>query len=300
MMSRKILTVSGALGTAVLTVLLAPPAGRGQEREPAVRPIEERQLEAPPVWGLLMDEAGGWRAPSSAEALAAMRGESNLMGAQLDNAAPAIAVLRQRFQSYPPADLDAFANALVEILLADTEYPSEENDLQREAFVVLAGAFDEREDGTPYEAAFDALVRVYETRAARLLAEGGTDPFLEAHRRHPRHVGAMLGMDLSRVYRADPEGRGRDYLRTVFAASEPPPRCQMAGDIPPNPAGSQPPLQKVENLCPNHSLWCEAARPFVYEPGALQPKRRASIDLDDPPDPQEYERLCEWGRSIIS
>ncbi len=298
-MSRKILKVSCALGAAVLGVLLAPPAGRGQERELAVRPIEERQLEAPPVWGLLMDEAGGWRVPSPAEALAAMRGESNLMGAQ-SNIAPAIAVLRQRLQSYPRADLDTFANALVEILLADTEYPSRENDLQGDAFVVLAGALDEREDGTPYEAAFDALVRVYETRAARVLAEGGTDPFLEAHRRQLRRVGAMLGMALSRVYRADPEGRGRDYLRTVFAASEPPPRCQMAGDIPPNPAGSQPPLQKVENLCPNHSLWCEAARPFVYEPGALQPKRRASIDLDDPPDPQEYERLCEWGRSIIS
>lgn len=42
--------------------------------------------------------------------------------------------------------------------------------------------------GVPLPEAFDALVLIHETLAARALAEGGDDPFLEAARRDHAHM----------------------------------------------------------------------------------------------------------------
>lgn len=282
--------LAAALRTIALIALLAPAAASGQEREVAVRPIEERQLERPPAWGLLLDEGGGWRAPTPAEALAALRGESNLLGAQ-SAVGPALALLRRWFES-SEAELEALANALGDMLLANPEYPSEEFDLRHSVYAALAAALDTEDEGTPYPAAFDVLVRVYETRAARALADGGDDPFLEVHRRGTRTEANALGMALLDVYGADREGRGRAYLRDLFEASEPPPPCREVEGVALPPPGWEPPPGPPLPPCPNHSVWCAAGYPLMYG-GELRPSKPR--DVDDPPDPALFERLCRWG-----
>ena len=285
---------AGAPGAIVLLWLLVPASVFGQEREAAVRPISERQLEAPPSSGLVMDEGGGWRAPTPAEALLALRGESNLLGAQPPDA-PALSVLRQVHGARSPGELAALTDALVDILLADTEFATEEQRIQFEASSALRGASREREGGkgTPYPAAFDALVRVYETRAARALADGGDDPFLEIHRRGTRAAAEGLGMALLRIYRADPEGRGRDYLLDLFAASEPPPPCHLEGLVEDPETAMLPP-------CPNHSVWCEAITPLMDTRGPGDPRSKKPRGIPAAPEGELFDRLCAWGRTIVS
>lgn len=88
--------------------------------------------------------------------------------------------------------------------------------------------------GVPVPEAFDALVLIYETLAARALAEGGDDPFLEAARgdhahrtpdghrttfEHPRLRGSLRD-----VFHADmaPGGRGWAYVLALFERGKPP------------------------------------------------------------------------------
>ncbi len=40
----------------------------------------------------------------------------------------------------------------------------------------------------------------------------------------------------------------------------------------------------------NPSVWCEAGRFLMYEPGASRPRR--PDDVADPPDPEVFEQLC--------
>ena len=283
---------AGAPGAIVLLWLLVPASVLGQEREAAVRPIAERQLEAPPSSGLVMDEGGGWRAPTPAEALLALRGGSNNLGVQ-PRYDPVSSVLRQVHGARSAAELAAVTDALVDILLADTEFLSDEDHARRAAYVALAGAARERGEGTPYPAAFDALVRVYETRAARALADGGDDPFLEVHRRGTRIAAEGLGMALLDIFRADPEGRGRDYLLDLFAASEPPPPCHLEGLVEDPETAMLPP-------CPNRSVWCEAITPLMDTRGPGDPRSKKPRGIPGAPEGELFDRLCAWGLSIVS
>ena len=78
------------------------------------------------------------------------------------------------------------AGALAEILEAGAaeEHYSEEFHVQSAVLSALrvAAMRDPEVPGTPHDGSFEALVRVYETLAARVLADGGTDPFEETYR----------------------------------------------------------------------------------------------------------------------
>lgn len=98
--------------------------------------------------------------------------------------------------------------------------------------------------GVPVPEAFDALVRIYETLAARSLAEGGGDPFMETAWRdleakrpdghHTTFEHSQLYGSLRDVFVVDPApgGRGREYVLAVFERSKPP--CKE-DDGPPDP-----------------------------------------------------------------
>ena len=100
--------------------------------------------------------------------------------------------------------------------------------------------------GEPVLEAFDALVRIYETLAARALANGGDDPFMEAAWRYhearvrdpngPRTTAehSQLYGSLRDVFDADPApgGRGWAYALALFERSKPP--CKE-GDGSPGP-----------------------------------------------------------------
>lgn len=98
--------------------------------------------------------------------------------------------------------------------------------------------------GEPVPEAFDALVRIYETRVARALASGGDDPFLEAaFRDHARRTSTgeettfeewQLYFALGDLFRADlgPDGRGWAYVLALFKRSKPP--CKDGPDEPPD------------------------------------------------------------------
>ena len=145
-------TWTGMLGAAALAALLAP--GGTTAQEPEYRP-SGRQLGP----GMVLDEDGGWRPPTPADALRALRDPSILVpGVQrLD---PAEVVLQQEYGPHPAAELDALANALADRILA-SENPEDMTDeyrIQRDIFSTLAtaargGRF------TPHPGSFDALVR---------------------------------------------------------------------------------------------------------------------------------------------
>ena len=97
--------------------------------------------------------------------------------------------------------------------------------------------------GEPVPGAFDALVQIYETLAARALANGGDDPFMQAAwRDHEARApdgsttreALELQASLWRVFAADPSpgGRGWEYALALFERSKPP--CKE-GDGPPDP-----------------------------------------------------------------
>lgn len=275
------------LGKLILTlgVLLTPITVSGQQSERAPATPEDR------LW-LVQSEAGEWREPTITDALLALRGESGLVrpGAE---ATPAISILRQVHTLRSLIELQAFANRLGDILLLDVEYRSPEYHTQVKAYAALVAAMDtgRSQRGRPYPAGFDVLVRVYETRADRVLAGGGTDPIHEAHRRGSRAEIRGIESALDDIYYADPEGRGSDYMRRLAESSTPPPPCRDVGGVV-SPPGSEVDLSMPP--CPNHSLWCRAVGKFMYEnPGTLEPPRKPPESvLPNGPDGETFDRLC--------
>ena len=277
-----------------LAGLLAPNALPAQERETG-----EREW-AP---GLVLDEGGGWRVPTAVEALRALRGDWSLLDDPDPDNSPAVALLREEHGPRTQAEQEALVDALVDILLIDAEFSSDEFLVRSKAYATLSTAQRHASylRGTPYSEAFDALVRVYETRAARVLAGGGDDPFREAYRIGPSLAASGLVGALISVYSADPEGRGRDYVRALFEASEPLPApvCRRGSImLMVGPDGEYINTDQYETWlaqpeCPkpyNPSVWCEAGRFLMYEPGASRPRR--PDDVADPPDPEVFEELC--------
>ena len=279
-----------------LAGLLAPDALPAQERE-----------SGEPGWapGLVLDEGGGWRAPTADEALRALRGDSAPPRGPTSEHSLVVALLRGEHGARPQAEREALVEALVDMALVDAESSSEEHRLGSRAYSALMDAQGNASHlgGTPYPEAFDALVRVYETRAARLLAGGGEDPFREGYRTGPSLAVRRLEGALISVYLADPEGRGRNYVRALFEASEPfsPPVCRR-GLVPlvrgPDGFVTAESRERHEAWlalpeCPrpyNPSVWCEAGRYLMYEPGATRPRR--PDDIADPPDPEAFKELC--------
>ena len=253
------------LGAAALAFLLAPGGGLGQED----RPPGERRLGP----GMVLDEDGGSRVPTLADALGAMRGDPDValpVGVQRFD--PALAVLRQEYGPRPAAELDELANALADLILAsDPEYMTDEYDIQDEALGVLSTAAAGGR-GRAHPGSFDALVRVYEMIAAEALADGGTDPVAELAGRRPGGSRRLFSA-LTRIFQADRAGRGADYLLAVVEASEPP----RLEDWPAFP----------------HSLWCDAAslvRSGAGAPPEENPRRGELPDtaLDD----DMFYQLC--------
>ena len=242
---------------AVAAALLAPETGAGQ----------------PP----LVLDSGRARPPTAAEVL-----ERLAAGDDRDAGVMAKHLLRQTYGPMPEAEIEALIDAMVDLMLADTV--GREALFQARHALVSAvwrpgtylhgniGYLTEDDlKGEPVPAAFDALVRVYETRAARALAEGGDDPFLEAARRdfEPREAGrappgrpehdVLLG-SLRDIFNADQEGRGWAYVLALFERSKPP----QAGD--------------------RGSIWCAAGHFLHY---ALYPRPGRPG-----PDPERYRRFC--------
>ena len=152
--------------------------------------------------------------------------------------------------------------------------------------LIMAAAPEAEVRGVPYDGAFDALVRIYETLAAQALSEGGSDPFAEADRRTPYGDWKLRGA-LHSIYLADMSGRGADYLLAVFRGSEkPPPPCEGA-------------------RCVHGSAWC-AAGDILVSAGirgrdplrALEPPE-GSEPLVSEEIASEYGQLCRGGRRFV-
>lgn len=263
------------LAAAALVALLAPGGSVGQEPETR-RPGERRLAPGMIGPGMVLDEDGGWRPPTLADAIGALRGDPDValpVGVQRFD--PALAVLRQEYGPRPAAELDELAKALADLILAsDPENTSEEADVQFEAFSVLATAARGGR-GPPHPGSFDELVRVYETIVAEALAGGGTDPVVELVRRRPGGA-ARLWSALRSILNADRTGRGADYLLAIVAASEPPdPQRDNWYEFP-------------------HSLWCVAAN-ILRDGGGRPPEenpRRAELP-DSALDDETFYLLCE-------
>lgn len=241
-------TWTGMPGFATLAALLATGVAAGQEPE-------ARRTD------------GGWRPPTPADALQIMREDPAALPVGARRQELATAVLQQRFERRPQAELDGLANALADLIL-DSEVPEDMTGqyyLERDIFVTLWAAA-RGGDHTPHPGSFDALVRIYETLVAEALAGGGTDPVEEIVRRSGWRGTSRLSRALRSILNADPHGRGADYLLAVVAESDLPKR---------DPWGRRP-----------ASLWCDAAN-ILRQGGGLRPEenpRRAELPelaLDD-------------------
>ena len=197
-----------------LAALLFPALAVAQEIPP--------KLDIPPKPGMVLDE-GMWQAPTPAAALRALMTPEELVRRRRRE--PAVAVLRQIFEERPASELDAFADALVRVML--------EGNVQQEMIAggVLLSALEPGGNGTPYAGAVDALIRVYEA-----LDEG---------------FGPKARRILFDISLAGNVG----YIADLFAAAEMPPVCEYPRQIS---IVGEPPPPPVDNPCPNEGVWCDA------------------------------------------
>ena len=191
----------------LISVTLLVPAG-----------IAAQEKEKPPESGMVM-EAGEWRAPTPATALRALlRDPGGLIGWDA-----AEAVLRQRFDTFSAAELDAFADDLVGLMRDGTEVQAY---VASTALILSAATYMGPERGVPYAGAARAFIGLYESYDDSL-----------GQRANAALYGVM-------------ETGGVEYVRRLFEASEKPPPCQH----PPQVIG----LEMPENPCPNVCTWCQA------------------------------------------
>ena len=219
--------------------------------------------------GRVRADGGGWRAPTPADALRVLREDLGVRSPYQ----VATAVLRQVHEPRPPEELDALADALAEILegrapsflrAPDDRYAKMYE--QAHSSLFAAAMRDPEVPGTPHDGSFAALVRVYETLAARALENGGTDPFEETYRAD-RRLSSPEYRQLSEALRsitfARPDTEGRDYLLALLEAAEPPVPYTHNGHVP--------------------SVWCEAGK-MLRPPSRvrLHPHGRVEEVLVDP------------------
>ena len=205
-------------------VLGFPGLALGQERE--ALELVGGPLDAAPHRGMVLDAEGDWRLPTIAEATALLR-TSHAPDLTNRLIAPAVALLRQTLRPMSTVELEQLANAMGEVMLED-----EEGRASSQVYHAFARALRDEGTGVPYPGAFDVLVRVYETRAERALADGGEDALdeLELKLYTVRGEAAgkianqivLLSGTLLRIFHAEPLGRGGDYVAEVFRSSSPP------------------------------------------------------------------------------
>ena len=201
--------------------------------------------------GTVRDADGSHRLPTLDEAIRAltMKQGEPIFGKGQNPDDLLVAMLRQTFERRSRAELDAIADAAVELALSVDDYDG----MMRVSLASWALIHSQRPtrkgDGIPYAGALEALVRIYETRVERLV-DNAADPFKEMAVK--RLDGTLTGDDilpsyaLSRLYGAT---GGRAYVRELFERSEPPPVCPevwLASEGPP-PGCPTPP----------GSTWCE-------------------------------------------
>lgn len=208
------------------------------------------QTGPPPARGMVVD-GGEWRNPTVEEALHALtlvgRGEWGPLRSHSVHS-PMTAILRQALGQDPAIDLDGLADALADMILADR---SPEGRVRRNAAAALRWASSTTTTdygGTPHGKSLDAMVRVYETRVAQVLAASGED---DLFLRSLWSQGEVLGITLFDIFQADPEGRGRDYVLGIQQRSNPPPEyCGQDGR-------SRLPRESLA-MCRWDSTWCVA------------------------------------------
>lgn len=194
--------------------------------------------------GLVLSPSGKWVAPTPRSALRALRraGEPG----RFNHATPAVSVLTRRFDDWPRAELDALADELVRIVIAELPPDGRSPTMGRgEAAEALSALYMSGlsqyehpfgELGVPYEGAFDALLRIWEASHGDAPVGRRWDP-----------VGALSGL-----YGLEPEGRGRELLHAEVAAAEVP--------------------TSVGNR--QHTPWCAVVRPMYYRHNAPEHVRR--------------------------
>ena len=173
-------------------------------------------------------------------------------------------VLTQRFEARSRAELDAFADQLVEIALADGFRTLTRRSSAALSALLRSSGADERYNEVAYEGVFDALLRVWE-------AEARTAPAGERWDR----LTALVGL-----YSLEPEGRGRDLLYAEIAAAEMPRQGSFASDTP----------------------WCRLATTVYFHHGHLAPEnfsREArhewalrGIEQELPGSSEPFARFC--------
>ena len=189
--------------------------------------------------------------PTAADVLQMFDGGKDLNRAR-NEAGNLLRQVKRRGESVPriEEEIRTLIEGLVEIALAPSAPAATE---ARFALVTAAWqpgvyvdglGYNDDVRGVPVPGAFDALVRIYETLAARALANGGDDPFMEAawrdHEarapdgRSTTREKRDLQASLRSVFNTDPApgGRGWEYVLALFERSKPP--CKE-GDGPPGP-----------------------------------------------------------------
>ncbi|MDE0258347.1 MAG: hypothetical protein OXR82_08140, partial [Gammaproteobacteria bacterium] len=134
-------------------------------------------------------------------------------------------MLAQRFERRSRAELAALADALATGVLDETL----DGDLRREtSFPLVRAANADKsypdEEVVPYEGAFDALVRIYETMVSWIPDDGSNDPFYSLGRAFagktgdsPEYVRSEQAYGaVRRIYLSEPDGRGRAYLLAMI------------------------------------------------------------------------------------
>lgn len=206
-MARKILWAAVALAT-------LPASARAQEAE--LRPPDPAAVEA---------------------ALADIRRADDLKAPY----SKASGVLTQRVGARARAELDAFAEQLVEIVLADgVVIPMTSRAHAAYHALVMSGTADGSRE-IVYEGAFDAVHRIWDARVRTVPAE-------------ERLASHLLHGTLEDLYRIEPEGRGRELMHAQIAAAD--------AEIPRLPAvkDKRSPLDTSSFV---NSPWCLLVR-FVY------------------------------------
>jgi hypothetical protein len=249
-------------GVLALAALLCPSGAEGQQ----VRLIHPD--------GRVRADEGGWRAPTPADALRVLRED---LGVRSSPSRVAEAVLRQVHEPRSPGELDALADALAEILVAGgAEYFSEEYRMQDESLSALYAAAMRAPEapGTPHEGSFGALVRVYESLAARSLADQGTDPFRETYRPAGEWQASYsyLRRALRSIFRVRPRTEGGDYVLALFEAAEPPEPYTHNGFVP--------------------SVWCEAGE-LLRGPSSVWQLPDGRMKEEPVPNPKWPGRMSE-------
>lgn len=167
-------------------------------------------------------------------------------------------LLKQRYEARSRAELDAFADELVRIVLegrVEGYSLSMAGDAARN--VLAASAIQGEKGETPYEGAADALHRIWEVEARTAPPGERWD-----------YYGALRAL-----YRTEPQGRGRDLLYAEIAAAEVPTwsdaRPWKPGDTPDEPVlrGSTP--------------WCTLVK-AVWRHWTLDPQAPAAVREGDP------------------